>query len=78
MRTVIPLDSAIAWDAGQQLSAKTASSRAMKTVISGTRHEFHDQQFEHYERYAECLRQARKKINIINFIRGVDTYDEDD
>jgi type IV pilus assembly protein PilY1 len=72
----VPLDSAIAWDAGQQLSAKTASSRAIYTVIAGTRHDFTISNSSITNGMLNAS-SGSEKDNIINFIRGVDTFDED-
>ena len=72
----VPLDSAIAWDAGQQLSTKTANSRTIYTVITGTRHDFTTSNSSITNGTINAA-SGSEKDNIINFIRGVDTYDED-
>jgi type IV pilus assembly protein PilY1 len=72
----IPVDSAMAWDAGQQLSTKTASSRTIYTAISGTRHSFATSNSSITNGMMNAA-SGSERDNIINFIRGVDAYDED-
>jgi len=73
----IPLASTQAWDAGQQLSTKTAGSRTIYTFIGGTRHDFTTGNASITNGMMNAA-SSTEKDNIINFIRGVDTYDEDD
>ena len=66
----------MAWDAGQQLSTKTASSRTIYTAISGTRHSFATSNSSITNGMMNAA-SGSERDNIINFIRGVDAYDED-
>ncbi len=70
----IPLVSAMAWDAGQQLSTKTPGSRSIYTLVSGTRRDFTNSYVT-----AALLGAAdsTERDKIINFTRGTDSYDED-
>jgi type IV pilus assembly protein PilY1 len=73
----IPLSSAIAWDAGQQLSTKAASSRTIYTVISGSRQVFATTNAGISNAMLNAS-SSTERDDIINFTRGIDTYDEDD
>jgi type IV pilus assembly protein PilY1 len=73
----IPLASALQWDAGQQLSTMTASSRNIYTVISNTRQDFSTSNASITPGMMNAAT-GTEKNDIIQFIRGVDTYDEDD
>lgn len=73
----LPLASAQAWDAGQQLSTTTDSSRTVYTGISGTRANFTTSNASITNTMMNAS-SSTEKNNIINFIRGYDTYDEDD
>jgi type IV pilus assembly protein PilY1 len=82
-----PLDSALAWDAGQALSTKSAGSRSNKTYIGGSMQDFATGTSAltttvmgvdngPYPLGATSASEARDKI--ISFIRGTpDTNDED-
>jgi type IV pilus assembly protein PilY1 len=72
----IPLASALAWDAGQELSTKTPGSRTIYTTISGTRHDFTSGNASITNAMLNASSSAEKD-NVINFVRGTDTYDED-
>ena len=72
----IPLVSALAWDAGQQLSTKTAASRTIYTVISGTRHDFTTGNASITNAILNAS-SSSEKDKVINFSRGIDSYDED-
>ncbi len=78
---LIPVDSngvptgTPAWDAGQLLSQKAASTRTIYTAVSGTRQDF----VKTNPAITNVLLAASSNTehdNIIDFIRGVDTYDE--
>lgn len=71
----IPLSSAIAWDAGQQLSNQAASSRTMYTVINGTQQNFTTSNPNITPTMLNAS-STGEMDNIIDFTRGVDTYDE--
>ena len=72
----IPLVSALQWDAGQELSTKTASSRTIYSIIGGTRHDFTTGNASITNAMLNAS-SSTEKDNIINFARGVDTFDED-
>jgi type IV pilus assembly protein PilY1 len=78
---LIPVDSngiptgTPAWDAGQLLSQKAASSRTIYTAVSGTRQNF----VKTNSAITNTLLAASSNAEhdaIIDFIRGIDTYDE--
>jgi type IV pilus assembly protein PilY1 len=71
----IPLESNLVWDAGDQLSQKTADSRVLYTVVNGARTSF----TKTNNAITNALVSASSNTehdNIIDFIRGIDTYDE--
>ncbi|HEX2227900.1 MAG TPA: PilC/PilY family type IV pilus protein [Candidatus Binatia bacterium] len=70
----IPLVSALAWDAGEQLSTKSAASRSIYTLVGGTRRDFTNSYVT-----AGLLGAAdsTERDKIIDFTRGIDRYDED-
>jgi type IV pilus assembly protein PilY1 len=72
----IPLASALQWDAGQQLSTKTASSRTIYTLVGGTRQDFTTGNSNITNAMVNAS-SSTEKDKIISFTRGVDTYDED-
>jgi type IV pilus assembly protein PilY1 len=72
----IPLSSALVWDAGQQLSTQTASSRTIYTVIGNTRHDFTTTNASITDVMLNAS-SSTEKDDIIRFTRGVDEYDED-
>jgi type IV pilus assembly protein PilY1 len=63
----------LAWEAGSVLNAKAAADRVIKTVVGGTLVEFNP------ANVTEALLDvtSAEKNKLVNFIRGVDTYDED-
>ncbi len=71
----VPLDSALVWEAGEQLRLKAASSRTIYTVASGSRVEF---KTTTSSITAGMLGVATStdRNNLIDFIRGIDTIDE--
>lgn len=73
----LPLDSALEWDAGQELSTTADSSRTVYTAISGSRANFTDSNSSITNTMMNAS-STTEKNNIINFTRGYDTYDEDD
>jgi type IV pilus assembly protein PilY1 len=70
----IPLVSALAWDAGQQLSTKSPASRTIYTLVGGIRRDFTNTYVT-----AALLGAAdnTERDKIIDFTRGTDIYDED-
>jgi type IV pilus assembly protein PilY1 len=73
----IPLVSALAWDAGNELAVnKPASSRTVYTIIGGTRNDFTTGNASITTGMLNAS-SSTEKDNIINFTRGVDTFDED-
>jgi type IV pilus assembly protein PilY1 len=72
----VPLVSALQWDAGEQLSTKSASSRTIYTLVSGTRNDFTTSNSNITNAMVNASSSAEKN-KIINFTRGIDTYDED-
>lgn len=72
----IPLESAKVWDAGTQLSTTTASSRTIYTYVNGSMQSFATSTSD-IQNSTLAASSGSEKDNIINFIRGVDTYDDD-
>jgi type IV pilus assembly protein PilY1 len=73
----IPLASALQWDAGNELAVnKTASSRTIYTTVSGIRNDFTTGNANITDVMLNAS-SSTEKDNIINFTRGIDTYDED-
>ena len=70
----VPLDSAIAWDAGELLAAKSASSRTIYTLVSGALTTFNT---TNISRTLVGASSNTNRDKVVNFIRGIDTYDED-
>jgi type IV pilus assembly protein PilY1 len=70
----IPLASALEWDAGEELSTKSPSSRSIYTLVSGTRRDFTNSYVT-----AALLGAANdtERDKIIDFTRGIDSYNED-
>jgi type IV pilus assembly protein PilY1 len=70
----IPLSSALAWDAGEQLNTKSPGSRSIYTLVSGTRRDFTNSYVT-----AALLGAAdsTERDKIIDFTRGIDRYNED-
>jgi type IV pilus assembly protein PilY1 len=72
----VPLDSAMVWEVGQKLSQKAASIRMIYTVVAGSREEFRTS--------TSAITPALLGVStttdrdkLMDFIRGVDTFDED-
>jgi type IV pilus assembly protein PilY1 len=79
----IPLNSTLAWDAGQQLSTKAASSRTLYTYASGARQSFATSNTAitttllGLDDVATYPDPSGERTKLINFTRGIDAYDED-
>ena len=73
----IPLSTALAWDSGQQLTNILDTSRTIYTAISGTRSNFTTSNSSLTYSMLNAADDTEKN-NIISFLRGYDTYDEDD
>lgn len=73
----IPLSSALAWEAGQQVSNTLDSSRTVYTSISSALSSFSTTNSSLTTTMLNAA-STTEKNNIINYIRGLDTYDEDD
>jgi len=71
----VPLDSALVWEAGQQLAGKSAASRAIYTLVSGSRVDFKTTTSSITTAMLGVSTSADRD-KIINFIRGIDTIDE--
>ncbi len=71
----LPLASALVWDAGQQLSVTSSASRTIYTAVSGTRQSF-DTSNANITAALLGVSTSTDRANIINFIRGIDAYDE--
>ena len=71
----IPLDSSNVWDAGYQLSQQAASSRTIYTVVNGSLQSFVTTNSNITNAMVGAASNAEHD-NIINYARGVDTYDE--
>jgi type IV pilus assembly protein PilY1 len=72
----VPLASALAWEAGQLLSQKSASSRTIYTVAGGSQVEFSTGTTA-LTTTLLAVSSSADRDNLINFIRGQDSYDED-
>jgi type IV pilus assembly protein PilY1 len=72
----IPLASALAWEAGQKLSAKTASTRTIYTAIGGTRQDFTTSNSSITPAILNVA-SSSERDKVIDFTRGIDSYDED-
>ena len=71
----VPLDSELVWEAGQQLTGKTASSRTIYTLVSGSRVEFKTTTASITAAMLGVSTSADRD-KIINYIRGIDSIDE--
>jgi type IV pilus assembly protein PilY1 len=72
----VPLVSALVWEAGDKLANKAASGRMIYTYVNGSRQEFRTTTSD---LTASLLGVASdtEKNRLIDYIRGLDTYDED-
>jgi len=71
----VPLDSALVWEAGAKLNTKAAADRTIKTVVGGSLQDFTTSNTNITAAMLGVAAGDRDKV--INFIRGIDTYDED-
>jgi type IV pilus assembly protein PilY1 len=79
--TGVPLDSALAWEAGQQLALKAASARTIYTVTStthtsGTAPESFSKANGNITQVLLGAASSAERDKIIDFARGVDVNDE--
>jgi type IV pilus assembly protein PilY1 len=72
----VPLDSALVWEAGQELSEKAASARTIYTVLSGARADFLKTNASITQGLLSAA-SSTERDKIIDFTRGIDSYDED-
>jgi type IV pilus assembly protein PilY1 len=71
----VPLDSALVWEAGQQLAGKAGASRTIYTLVGGSRVEFKTTTAS-VTAAMLGVSTSTDRDNVINFIRGIDTIDE--
>ena len=72
----VPLASALVWDAGDRLSLKAASTRSIYTYLNGSRQDF--TKLNGAITYTDLLvNNSTEKNQVIDFIRGIDAFDED-
>jgi type IV pilus assembly protein PilY1 len=71
----VPLDSELVWEAGQELTGRAASSRAIYTLVSGSRVEFKTTTAS-ITAAMLGVSTAADRDKVINYIRGIDTIDE--
>jgi len=79
--TGVPLDSALAWEAGQQLTSKAASARTIYTVTStthtsGTAPETFNKANGNLTQAILGVSTSAMRDKVIDFARGVDVNDE--
>ena len=72
----VPLDSALVWDAGDRLSQKAASTRTIYTYLNGARQDFTKLNGA-ITSSVLGVSDSTEKNKVIDFIRGIDAYDED-
>jgi type IV pilus assembly protein PilY1 len=73
----VPLDSALAWEAGAQLTAKAAADRLIYTIVGGSRVDFSTSTSTTTLTPAMLgVTTSTDRDKVINFIRGADSYDE--
>ena len=73
--TDLPLSSALVWDAGALLNARTPASRNITTVIAGTERSFATGTTQLTNTILATTTTDRP--DLIDFVRGADRYDED-
>jgi type IV pilus assembly protein PilY1 len=71
-----PDETFLDWEAGAVLAARAASSRTIKTVIGGTLQDFSTGNSNITPALLQVA-SAAERDKLINYIRGVDAYDED-
>jgi type IV pilus assembly protein PilY1 len=74
--TGVPLASALVWEAGQKLSGKAEGSRAIYTITNGNRQDFTKGNGSITAGLLGAASNAERD-KIIDFIRGLDAFDED-
>jgi type IV pilus assembly protein PilY1 len=72
----VPLVSSLVWEAGALLASRAASTRTIYTSVSGTRQAFTKTNVAITNVMLNAA-DATEHDKIIDFIRGIDTYDED-
>lgn len=72
----LPLNTAVVWDAGQQLSQKAASSRTIFTAVSGHKEAFEKSNLVLTSTLLNVPGSAERD-QLIDFVRGIDALDED-
>ena len=71
----VPLTSALVWEAGQVLSTTPAANRTIYTVVSGARQTFTKSNSAITSTLLAAANSAERD-KIIDFVRGIDSYDE--
>jgi len=72
----VPLVSSLVWEAGSLLAARTSSTRTIYTAVSGTRQAFTKANAAITQGLLGAAT-STERDKIIDFTRGVDSYDED-
>lgn len=72
----VPLDTAIVWEAGQELSVKPAANRTIYTQAGGSRQAFTKDNVAITTALLDVAT-AADRDKVIDFTRGIDAYDED-
>jgi type IV pilus assembly protein PilY1 len=72
----VPLDSALVWEAGQKLALKSAASRTIHTVVGGSLQDFTTNN-SNITAATLGVSTSTDRDNLISYIRGIDTYDDD-
>jgi type IV pilus assembly protein PilY1 len=72
----VPLASALVWEAGQKLSAKSAASRVIYTTVSGVRQDF-TKSNSNINTTLLNVASSSERDKVIDFTRGIDAYDGD-
>lgn len=74
--TKVPLDSALIWEAGKLLSQKAADTRTIFTMVGGAKKDFLKSTAAITIGLLNAA-DAAERDQIIDFIRGIDAFDED-
>ena len=72
----VPLVSSLVWEAGSLLAARAASTRTIYTSVGGTRQNFIKTNSAITNGMLNAA-DSTEHDKIVDFIRGIDTYDED-
>jgi type IV pilus assembly protein PilY1 len=72
----VPLDSALVWEAGAKLNTKAAADRTIKAIVGGSLQDFNTSNTNITAAMLGVTTSADRD-KVINFIRGIDTIDED-